>query len=538
MLNKKERPNLVSMILLFLCHYGLISHNVWNVDEYIYAQNLNGEPLRCLSEIFEFQVDQYFTHSGRVIVHSIVQWFLGFGGDTLFHIVSSFIFVAFIAMLSKLCGRKYPVYQMMPIVLMLLVLFHYNFGLVFCGLMAYVINYLWTAQFFLIYICLFEKAKNQSVDCKPLNLIGFAVYAMLFGALQESFSIAACAGTFFYLVLNHKKWNSEVWALMIGLIIGSSFIVLAPGNFNRLGAGSPMSFFVSFGIKFTSVIPKLWPVFLFVITLFLPFEKIKEHRLSICKDNVFYITAMFASIIFANVVAYTGFWQMTSAVICLVILWVRLFNVIYPEISDLKRISIVTCCLLGVGYIPVWHKCKKLYDEEQRMIANVLRHDILSTGNYPYSQLRFEVTRTHCPFFDGMYGVNRGPDPHHMSVHLTDGKNKDFCTVEILPESMEKIESMCCPENRVEGEVYKVPEQLYYVIRWKEGETAPNILFEHEFFFARKILNLLQGNQPYDKGWGGIRTDQVIEYKFNGWTYNICPIHSNTPVLAARIISK
>lgn len=225
-----SRTDWIVFALVWVGFYLLDRLTFYCRDDMIYSfieyPDNSLERITSFAQIWWMQCHDYLFHSGRFIVHVLVQCFVNLWGFTAFEIVNSFVFVAFYAGMLKLVRRHLSQTPCDHLILILLLASVNEVGTFFLGIVAFVVNYLWPACAMVWFLIMLDKAR------RPGWLIGLA--ALIIGSLQESFSLPISGALFVYYCFHFKQLRgAKLWAVL-GFWIGTLIVFLAPGNFVRL----------------------------------------------------------------------------------------------------------------------------------------------------------------------------------------------------------------------------------------------------------------------------------------------------------------
>lgn len=193
---------------------------------------VNGQKVQCISDAVRSQYHQYFHHSGRVIVHTIVQMFSGvwgLGAFAVFNAILAIVAIALLVRLTQTADNRRSVIIWVLMAVALLYLFPRP-DYLFYGI-AYSMNYLFPIVTSTILFLLLRKL--QAGRLSKLSIILFTIYAFFAGWTQEAFTVPISGGLFFWLIINRKKINFSIIPI-IAFWLGTAMLVLAPGNFARL----------------------------------------------------------------------------------------------------------------------------------------------------------------------------------------------------------------------------------------------------------------------------------------------------------------
>lgn len=195
-------------------------------------------PYRSLSAIIKACYEEYMDVNARQVTHFIMRCFLS-GPKWFFNICNAVAFVAvMLLMYWNVEGRKK--YDFTLFGLMNLLVWHY--GVAFDQTVLWEggsCNYLWGALIFLAFITWYRYAlKNQeTIKHEILLAIGLFLVGVLSGWCNENSSGGCLLIVLAFFGLSYyEKRKIKLWMIsgILGNIVGLGFLVLAPGNANRM----------------------------------------------------------------------------------------------------------------------------------------------------------------------------------------------------------------------------------------------------------------------------------------------------------------
>jgi len=214
--------------------------NVLNVympgDDYMFLMKMPAdgsvgtESITGFSDFIESQINIFYTCHYRVLVHTLIQFFLLLP-SWFFDLVNTIVFllIAKLVIPERLYDRKKPLVYVL--VLCFLWLFHTDIGNAYFWTTG-AINYSWTLIPLLIYLRALVKILDQQEAYKTLLLTSPFV-----ASANENALISLFVASVFVLYLNRKttgEINSKiVWAILI-LLIGGLIMVFSPSATARL----------------------------------------------------------------------------------------------------------------------------------------------------------------------------------------------------------------------------------------------------------------------------------------------------------------
>ena len=184
--------------------------------------------IKTLGDVLYSQYLHYFSMNGRFVPHFFVQLFDGILGKGLFNVVNTFMFMAFIYLISYTLRREYKsFYVSSSLALFLIFFFIPAFNNCFLW-MSGACNYLWVAVLLLSFNIVLEKdIKNKALF--PLLF----VFGIICGWSNEAIVLGLGFGYFVYFAFHRDKLNNSRVALLLGLYIGILFLAFSPGSIQR-----------------------------------------------------------------------------------------------------------------------------------------------------------------------------------------------------------------------------------------------------------------------------------------------------------------
>ena len=226
---------LIAVGMFILNHYTTLI-----VDDYGYSFSL-GHRTRNIVDILQSQYHHYFEWGGRVIVHTIAQFFLMFD-KSVFDIANTFAYLAMVLVVYFHAVGKFKFY---PLLLLLINLLFFlcmpAFGQVFLWVVG-ACNYLWGPLLVFLYLVPYRlqySCENSLISNKILALL-FGVFGIIAGWTNENLGLTL---TFVIAVFMFLYWHEHkkvyLWCVcgLIGASIGAVALILAPGNFVRMEVG-------------------------------------------------------------------------------------------------------------------------------------------------------------------------------------------------------------------------------------------------------------------------------------------------------------
>lgn len=240
-LNPKIIVSSCLALVTFIFMYKLNAYMpLWN-DEFAYSF-ISGtqERVSSLIDIVKSEYNLYFGWTGRVIVHSIVQFFLLIGKG-YFNVANAFMFTILLFVISQYSRlRNYKSWEDVLIFLLLMAaswLFLPVIGETTLWV-AGSVNYLWATVVVISFLLPYHYfLQNKNVLNDRLRSTTFMFFAgIIAGWSQENASVIAVfiiVAIMFFVIITKRKLPKWSYSGLIGLLIGFLFLILAPGNNSR-----------------------------------------------------------------------------------------------------------------------------------------------------------------------------------------------------------------------------------------------------------------------------------------------------------------
>lgn len=227
-------------ILHFLTHRSI----PFMMDDEWYSTNLaTGQPLQTLGDVLEGQVWHYLNWGGRSITHGILQLTL-MSGELCADILNVLMTLLLAYMICVVSGQKKFYYFLLSF--SLLVCWNANTKMSMfwqSGLVNYVYSSVWILLFLYPYLKAADNPEKRVFLSKGQGRLLAALMVplgLITGWSNENMGPACfliSAMVIIYLK-GFRKQQVSVWMYLgaVTSLIGSCFVILAPGNFVRSGA--------------------------------------------------------------------------------------------------------------------------------------------------------------------------------------------------------------------------------------------------------------------------------------------------------------
>ena len=239
------------LVVIAVGIYILNQHTVLIVDDYGYSYSTaTGERIASLKDIFESQYRHYFTWGGRSIVHCLAQFFLMYD-KWVFNIANTIAYVLLLmVMYIHILGKL----VWMPGLIVLLNIGLFAFAPAFGQDFLWVVgacNYLWGPLLSFSYLLAFRFQMDQE-DPIINNVLLSVIYGLL-GIIcawtNENVAVTmVLLAIFFNGYIYLSRGSCYRWSIFatLGIVVGATVLISAPGNYVRLATFSEVSYIHNF----------------------------------------------------------------------------------------------------------------------------------------------------------------------------------------------------------------------------------------------------------------------------------------------------
>ena len=219
-------------------------------DDYAYAFIWDGEHggnldameigerqrVQSFGDIIQSQFSHYMTWGGRVVGHSIAQFFI-WTGKFSFDVANTIVLIIFVLTVFKLAKINFRDGKFAVVWIFVNLFF---FGAIFGQTVIWMTwltgtcNYFWLTVFQLIFFLPYVKAiRAEKISLNPILAI---LGGLIAGWATEAGSLAAVFLTAIFIFIARRKKFFQTWMLagFFGVIIGCVLNIFAPGNFAQL----------------------------------------------------------------------------------------------------------------------------------------------------------------------------------------------------------------------------------------------------------------------------------------------------------------
>ena len=457
-------------------------------DDFLFAFRLTDwTPIRSLSDVIISNIDNYYNLNGRVLVHILLQTFIGFDWIVPYAICCGIFFALLqhgIVSLVCLFANVQSSGALNAFTTLCLMILIPEWGHIYGGNITFTINYLWTCAIYVLFAYFFYSVHN-SCYYTLWQKITIYIFAIIAGMWHDSFAIGVAASLGIYCMFYWKKISKQEWILICCFFLGFAFLFTAPGSWHRF---ADMSQFQTkkdlFQLHLTDKLfdwaqwnISLPGILVFNLSLFLCLCTRNGRKLLISLFGVWFtaITMTF----FALFVAYSGHRQLVTiaiAGIIMALVMVFRWGDVFIQKWDCPIQTICGICLLTIIIPTTYYRaqlvnvCKAL---ENSMYASV---DGISYS----TELEYfdRVTMRNNPWRQWVNLDNAAMSIYTFQefspIHSRYLSRYDSCSCYIaLPSPPDIIRSYVNTTNKI-GENMYLNEEMHYIIGVVPEEIPPS----------------------------------------------------------------
>lgn len=254
---------------------------------------------RTVADIIARQSNDYMHWSGRVVAHSVAQFWGGIAGKGLFNWINPFAICLLVWLLAQLADKDRKVRVSLLALSAGLIWFIVPDQYVTQFMIAGSMNYMWASMLVLLFLAAFKRMLEEPAG--GWRGIGLVALAWLAGVWSEMYAVCVIPALVIALFVWRRsiKMNGWSWGMLAAYAAGATIVVLAPGNFARMGGLAAEGDHVTgIGTKLVNVIiyvldsPLPW---IWIATVLLWLFNCKNER-TFWKESCFDMVAIAVSI--------------------------------------------------------------------------------------------------------------------------------------------------------------------------------------------------------------------------------------------------
>ena len=330
---------------------------------------IHDRPVTSFLDAVKSQAACYMKYNGRFVVHTITQWFCGTKTETFFVIINSLVWAVLFLSFSMLSfGKDKLKLSNLVIAFSVIWLLMPNALRMFTGAVSSAVNYMWSGAANMVVLLLFNwLCRNKGKSVSLITTLLVALFSMLTGSMQESYSIGISAGLIVYAIIHYKKMPRTALVLIAAYLIGTALCALAPANFVR---SDQLGHIIRWHVIADLI--KI-PVFSLTLILMVMASFIRPAIVAdIIKSNIVIVVSIVVNLLFAVFVAYTMAWQLTCISLFSAILLLQLYHrFISSKAMRVGMACLAACCTMAI-YLPMYGYRQDIWKAQHQMMDDAL----------------------------------------------------------------------------------------------------------------------------------------------------------------------
>lgn len=245
------------------------------MDDLWYATNLvTGESLHSLSDIVESQVWHFFNWGGRCVTHGLLQLVL-MCPEWVADLLNIGMTLLLAAVMCIMAGQKKLIWYLMALSMLISLNANWKMSMFWqAGTVNYVYSSVWIFVFLWVYLRQIEEPERKALPCVNIWIIPLGLIAGWSNENMGPVCFITAVITIFYLV---RKYGQQIQLWQIGgaltSLLGSSLVIIAPGNFVRKAALPQEGILLTLRNRFLSMLTAgadfLFPTFVLTVIVLL-----------------------------------------------------------------------------------------------------------------------------------------------------------------------------------------------------------------------------------------------------------------------------
>lgn len=352
----------------------------------------DGKLIATIGECFTTQAKHYVSTNGRFLVHATTHFFTAIAGLDIFRIANSIMFGLLWLLIVRFITPWQRIKNMFPLLLSLFMLWVGvpDAGTTMLSLVAFAVNYMWTAVAYLAFILLLKWSATTHRPFRQ-NVVAYlfcGITAIAIGSLQESYSLPISAALFILSVFNLKKIKPLSLTMIVGFFVGCGIGVFAPGNLRHAAQGG--------GFSFDSILRKcealshevlLSAIILLILILAILAIINVRQSMRIIHQNAFFLIAIAVSLLFA-VFTFTSSRQLFCPSIFSIIVIGRIImqwakKVIFRSSATITM-GLILLAILVAAY-PLRHNSYSIYEKVLRQLGGSKKLIVANAAHSNYN---------------------------------------------------------------------------------------------------------------------------------------------------------
>lgn len=464
-------------------------------DNLIYSHILNNNSIadaatnqrvQSWSDAILSQYNHYFAHTGRALVHILVQMFCGVWGVTAYSIFNTILFIAVVVMFVLYTqnnnNRNNPAIWLLVIFAMFY-LFPAPWYLWYIPMMS--MNYLLPTFTSLVFLSSLRRWTNKKVGI--IEVVLGCVLSFIFGWTHEGFALPISGGLFFWMIINRKTINKQIIPLAVSFWLGAIILTIAPGNFTRL-SNVTMVYMLSEACTLYAQVKIVW---IALIGCLCYRHKHRTEFQAFVKEHQLILLSLAIAIIF-SVKAHTSVWSLTGVEFFSFIIILQLldrWNTRYMRWQNKITAVVCTCmvAIMGIHQFAIIKAFKEIQVATRNVIATAKANPDdavyapdLNFAPYIRPFVDYEVKDINCGDFLAKCVSIGYLDRKPFNLLKKNDYNAVMCPEQFFVE-----------KNRVPGNANAYKGDDYY---WIKGDVSQvkSLVFEYYPVQAEDAVNIWQ----------------------------------------------
>ena len=413
--------NVILLLLIVTVLYSVIN---WLTP--LWCDDLDyGAAGHTLGDITRREVHDYFHANGRLFSHTLVQLFAGIIGKPLFNILNPILTMVMVALLPLAAGEELKAgankwrWALLLSLSLLLVWFVLPDQYITMFMIAGSSNYIWAAVLNLLFVCVFTQQLTKEQSLKGWQWAYVILLSFFAGAWMEMYSIAFAPALFLYLLLHRKNVNKPLIIAFVCYVVGTAFVVLAPGNFERHGeavSGHPaLVTWIVTQLELAIRFKLIWVWLLSLVLLIIELVKKQTTIKTFFEETLIWLVGIAVSYAFLFVSGVSSYRSQWAIYLFSFVILFSLLRKLQLRNMLCALASIVFLVIIVADFIKECKACSIKKDAVAEMLHQA-QTETLTEGNY-YLWPESVLTRKSIPIPTGLNGLwpgNSFAAFHHM----------------------------------------------------------------------------------------------------------------------------
>lgn len=332
----------------------------------------NGKRIETFTQYQDAIINSYFHLNARMWCQVWSFGFSSFVSEHVFDIVNTLLFIVTVYLstrLLNLCSKN-----ILSITVLVLGYFSISDGtnqLFYwaCGSG----NYLLSICFVILIMLIEKKYRNDSCFMKCTYLCPIVFFLSM---INEALLIPLCIAYFICYASKFKKLTNVHVAILLGLLLGTTFVVFCPGTLSRAGRNGVDFNFVELAKRLVSLLISLKMFYVLITSLAVGLIFKREYTLQYFKKQELLIVLAFAGMIPAFLSGGKGRVLISCELFSMFALVVYLKNVVYKRTLVFSTILFSLFCIfeywITYDSFKIWNEYRVVVEKYMKQKNNVI----------------------------------------------------------------------------------------------------------------------------------------------------------------------